>query len=511
MATEPDKIEAVTEEVEFSPQPTATEELEIKEKLDYKKEIDTDDTVEVPVDTGKTVSEGKKRESEYKKEKKKEEEKRKQVGEKKTQQQKQAEAFDLYNGRTKSFEAYSKMMEAQSNAERITFNSLVQKYNFAKGQVSKMPVSTEALKHKMGTPPEMQEAPEFDPKTGRVLAQLAGSIIAGFGLSHAGVKSATAVGMDVVAGGVEQNIVRHSQAVQAVAKRNDELMVKYHDDIDGLFKEYDKAENQSLRDYAQNKLRMEEMNFRKEAKALDVEARNADRRLRANIASIAATQRAKQITMSNAKYQAALKKGEMDGIWRVVTGGEKQNYRNQIKAEVFSPEMRMARDEALHDFTSSPVPNNIVRENWKTAQRIAGNMHRIVDKEEDGLIRQRMHEYTDLLLQKGIIMNPVILRELANSPTTYNITSLEVAYRGRIAVPVGFNAAVLDNAMKVSANPSSQEIAMIKNLAQGTRFALLEMQVGKAGQANFEEKSWLPFSGVKKEKIKGSWGGYAEK
>jgi len=429
------------------------------------------------------------------------------------EKQKQAEAFDLYNARAKHFDAYSKMMEAQSNAERITFNSLAQKYNFARGQVSKMPVSTEALNQKLSNKPELQEAPEFDPKTGRILAQLAGSIMSGLGPSHASVKSSQAVGTDVMSKGVEQNIIQHKQILLKVEKRNMELVDKYNDDITGLFKEYDKAENQSLRDYARNQLKMDEINFRKEAKALEVEARNADRNLRAKIASVNSTQKAKQMAMQNMKYKASLEKGQNKGIWNIVSGGDKINYRKQILANAFDPSVGMARNEALHDFVNnSTVPDNVKKLNWNVAQKLATSIDRIIDKEEDSLVKQRMYDYAGLLFQKTIIVNPDVLRELASNSVSYDITSLEAAYRQRIPVPAGFNATISGNAMKVSANPTEQELNAAHNLAQGVRFALIEMRVGKFNQANFEEGA-LPFGilSTKKEKIKGSsWGGYAK-
>jgi len=415
----------------------------------------------------------------------------------------QPEKFDLYNNQTKEYDAYSKMVEAQSRAEQVTFNSLAQKYNFAKGQVSKMPVSTEALKQKMGTPPEMQEAPEFDPETGRVLAQLATSILAGLGPSHASVKSGMAVGMDVTAKTTAQSIAQQEAAVQAVAKRNDKLMIKYQDDIDGLFREYDKAENQSLRDYAKNYLQMEEMNFRKEAKALDIEAKNADRKLRANIAGKNAAMRERQFAMQNAQFKAKLKQGADDGVFRLVTGGEKMNQRSMARMKIYSPELFQVRNNSLNKFLSAPP--NVSRRNWNIAPGVAKNIYRIIDKEEDPLTRQRLGEYSLMLLDKGVIINPTVLRELASSPATYDISSLETAYRQRIAVPAGFNQAVLGGAMEISAQPTEGEILVAKNLAQGVRFALSELYEGKAGQANFVEGSILPFGwgNVKKEKV---WG-----
>ena len=169
----------------------------------------------------------------------------------------------------------SAVFEAQGKLKGMITAQLIDAYRSARGEITPMPVSTEALKNKLSNPPEMQEAPELDPQAGKVIAQLATSIIAGFGPRHAGVVAPTSVGIATTAQGIKQNLVNHELALQSVAKRNDELMTKYKGDIDGLFKEYDKEQNKSVREYAKMDLKLTEMELAKDRMQLDAHKFNA--------------------------------------------------------------------------------------------------------------------------------------------------------------------------------------------------------------------------------------------
>jgi len=466
---EPDKILEEEAEVEYAPEPTEQEKEDIEKVIaptEPALEIDTDDDIPIPEDDPKTIAAGKKREAEYKKEQKEAKKKQKTLN-KETADDQSDEAFRLKNLQ-KMLDQKNKTLQAEMAFRDTVQANLIRNYKFAKGDLFMPEVSTKALEKKMGEEPAQQAIPDFDPKTGRMIAQMATAIVAGaLGPRHASVVSAGAVGMDVAAGRAAQGLAEHDKAVQQIEAKNEALVLKYQDDIDGLFREYDKQENQNLREYARNKLRKDELDFRKGMSQVDIAKFNAAQKQNAKQANARLKVQYRKLTLQTDLNAARMAKLDREGAITLIGGPEQIKRNVKLINSTGTAKQAFQYNQSLADFYKQP---GAIREiTFAPANALASEFSRQINKLE-GIEKQRANEMFSTLLEKGIVIPPSKITDFLTSTKAYDISTLEDAIEGKVNAPKGFNERIKLHSMKIR---TPQEAAFQRSLAQSARMMFM--------------------------------------
>jgi len=360
----------------------------------------------------------------------------------------------------KMLDGANKLYEAQGRLRNTITAQLVSFHRAAKGDISPMQVSTEALKNKMDNPPELQQAPDFDPQTGKVIAQLATSIMAGLGSRHAGVASATAVGVDATAQGMGRNIANYEANVQAVAKKNEELMTKYHDDIDGLFKEYDKEQNKNVREYAKHEMKLTEMELAKDRMQLDASKFNAMSKQQASQHNSRMALENKKLSFKIEKANNAVKNLKKNRVLNLMGGKQKITKNTAIVASFINPRTSGNYLNAI-DTLNYDVSPNTARVAIKNAG-IAGEMifKQLANFSGDDDQRNRAIGNMTSLLNKGVVIAPKLIVALLSDKRQIDTDNILAALRGTALATAGTREFIHDYKMKIEPTPEGRKMAL---------------------------------------------------
>jgi len=322
---------------------------------------------------------------------------------------------------TKYMDEMKRNLEAKMSLRETVKSQLIGLHRDARGEIQPMQVSAEGLKNKLNNPPEMQEAPEFKPETGRMIAQLAGSIVAQLGPRSSAVKSPFAVGMDAMNKDNVRNIASHESQLQAVAKKNDDLMLKYDNDIQGLFKEYDKESNKNVREYARMQLKLDEIELSKDRMQLDAKKFNALSKQDAKKFNARMAMENKKIVMRQRVANAKSNDMQRKQVYNLV-GGEKMFNR---ATGLYATQNPQAANTMMYTFDKMAENPGLTKRNMPAAQGYANQAVLALNKIEDKNLRNRASVALGGILQSGLSVDVDNLMPFLTKNPTYVVSTLE--------------------------------------------------------------------------------------